>query len=254
MNRVNGMVSNEYVKADIKMAEDLANGKDIGSNVWVVYEEGLAPEIKEKVIKFPFPTKSGMKMVNFSLPEFVSKAHSYRNLTVDTSDGKYVTQPLVDMERVIKTEYQRRYPAEVAKGIVYLIASIAAQEIASQAITKSSFGKKLDKKMAKHGGLLGDLGKNKLGSKAVASAASVAIAEVISNKIDTTAWSSLPKEIQIAKLKMPKDRNVKIITAGALKTAKLKIDDKINNAIIYIRSPEAKGELKAFIINADGGK
>lgn len=249
MKRVKTMVSNQYIASDIKMAEDIANGKDSSSNIWIIYEEGVAPEIEEKHIKIPFPTKSGLKMANLTLPHFISQNHSYNSLKISTSSGSASTETLADMERVIKTEYQKRYPAEVTKAVIWMVANIAAQEATSQLINNSSFGKKLDKSMGKHGGVLGDLGKNKLASKAVSSAASVAISEVLTYPLNTTSWSTLPKEIQMAKISMPADKKVKITASNGQKIADVEIAKDVKNAIIYVRSPSLAAKAKWFVIN-----
>ncbi|MBR6355960.1 MAG: hypothetical protein IKR92_03800 [Alphaproteobacteria bacterium] len=253
MRRVKTMSSNQYLASDIKMAEDRANGKKIGSNVWVIYEEGMAPEIHKKEIRIPFPTKSGIKMAKLVLPEFVSLPHSYQFVTASTSNGSYKTQVLADMERVIKTEYQRRYPVVVTSAVLFMIANLAIQEGSSQLINKT-IGKKLDKKMSKHGGLVGKLGKNKLGSRALSSATSVAIGELLTYPLDTTTWSTLPKEIQMAKFKMPANRKIKITAAGGQVIADVKIEKKIKNAIIYVRSPAANGHTNWFVIDANKAK
>lgn len=248
MKRLETMSDNPYLKKDIEMAENVANKKEIGSHVWVIYEEGVISEVKEKRIQIPFPTKSGIKIANLVLPEFKEQPHSFTHLNAKTSDGVYKTQELADMERVIKTEYLKNYPIEVSKAVVYMIVNLALQEVAAQAVEESSFAKKLDKKMSKHGGLLGDLGKNKLGSKALASGAAVAISQV-EYKIDTEAWTSLPKEIQMARFDMPKDRIVKLSTPNGKKIADIKIEKNVNNALIYVRSPAKQAIFSTFTIN-----
>lgn len=227
LKRANSMVENPVISGDIELAEN----NQTGSNVWVFFENGLLPEIEKETIQIPFPTKSGIKMANMNLPKFKSLPNAYEYIIVKSEEQEAETKEVVDMERVMKGDFQANYPAEVATAVVWMAVNLVAQEAAAQG--------------ASH--LTGKLGGSKLGKFGAGSAAGLAVSQ-ISNPIETRTWSSLPKNIQVARIAKPKNNTLDILNNKGNKIADVKLSDDIKNAFVFVRVPSA-GAKPSVIIN-----
>lgn len=202
---------NKFVKADIRMAEDIANQKDIRPTVWVVYENGLIAEIDKQHFVIPFVINGRVKVAHMALPKMVPLASAYPEIQVQAGKKKITTQSIVDMDRVMKTEFKNRYPAEVAKAVIWMTVNLIAQEAAQRAIGDDNKG-------------WGDLAAIAIGS--------------LSNPVETRTWSSLPKDIQIARFAMPKGRKIQIFdNTGKAISPEISIAKDIKQALVFVRIP-----------------
>lgn len=203
--------NNKYIKSDIQMAENFANKKSSSPTVWVVYENGLIAEIDEQHFMIPFVINHKVKLAHMALPKMVPLAAAYPNILISRNGKNISTQTIVDMDRVMKTEFKNRYPAEVVKAVIWMTLNLLAQEAAQQAIGKENQ-------------LWGDL-------------AAVAIGSV-SNPVEKRTWSSLPKDIQIARFAMPKNRKIQILdNAGNAISQEITFDKSIKQALVVVRIP-----------------
>ncbi len=202
---------NKFVKSDIRMAENLANRKKIPETVWVVYENGLIAEIEKQHFAIPFVINDKVKLAHMALPKMVPLASAYPSLQIASGNQKISTQSIVDMDRVMKTEFKNRYPAEVAKAVVWMTLNLIAQEAAQQA-------------MGDDNKLLGDIAALAIGS--------------VSNPVETRTWSSLPKDIQIARFAMPKNRKIQLFdNTGKEISQEIEIGKDIKQALVVVRIP-----------------
>ena len=215
LKRVQGMAPhNKFIKMDIASGEKSVRGQNPPPTVWVIYENGLVADVAKSTYTIPFYIPSGVKIAQINLPKLVPLSAAYSELLI--SDGKNYTstEPLADMDRVIKTEFQQRFPMEVTKAIIWMTANLLAQEAAQQAI-----GTKKD-----HEQLLGAL-------------AAMAISQA-SNPVDTRTWTSLPKSVHIARINMPQNRTVKIYTNSHHQLSNDIVFDKdVKYALIHVRVP-----------------
>lgn len=202
---------NKFVKSDIQMAENLANHKKAPATVWVVYENGLIAEIEKQHFMIPFIINNKVKLAHMALPKMVPLASAYPNIQVVSNNKKISTVNLVDMDRVMKTEFKNRYPVEVTKAVIWMTLNLIAQEATQQA-------------MGKDNALMGNL-------------AAVAIGSV-SNPVETRTWSSLPKDIQIARFAMPKNHKIQLFDNNGKEISKeISIDKDIKQALVVVRIP-----------------
>ena len=212
LKRVKGMSpKNKYVKADIQMAQNLANGKALPPTVWVIYENGLISEVEKQHFAIPFIINDRIKLAHMALPKLVPQAEAYPNLVVVSNKQKIATESVVDMDRVMKTEFKNRYPAEVMKAVVWMTVNLLAQEAAQQAFGNDNQ-------------LMGNIAALAIGAA--------------SNPVETRTWSSLPKNIQIARFSMPKNRKIQIFNnSGQPLSEEIKLDKKIKQALVIVRVP-----------------
>lgn len=212
LKRAKSMVpDNKFIKSDIQMAENLANHKSITPTIWVVYEDGLISEIEKQHFAIPFIINGNVKLAHMALPKMVPMAAAYPSIQVSANKKMVSSQSIVDMDRVMKTEFKNRYPAEVAKAVIWMTVNLVAQEAAQQA-----------------------LGKDNQGWGAVAALAIGAV----SNPVEVRTWSSLPKNIQIARIAMPKNRKIQLFDSeGKAISQEIEIEKGINQALVYVRIP-----------------
>lgn len=201
---------NRFVKSDIQMAQDLANKKKVQDTVWVIYENGLIAEIEKQHFAIPFVIDGKILIAHMALPKMVPLSSAYPYVQASVGKNKISTQNIVDMDRVMKTEFKNRYPAEVTKAVIWMTVNLAAQ-VAIQNNAKD----------------------NQLAA-VIASAAIGAM----SNPVETRTWSSLPKDIQVARFAMPKNRKIQILdNEGKELSDEITIDKDIKQALIFVRIP-----------------
>lgn len=203
--------NNKFLKSDIQMAENLANNKKAPATVWVIYENGLIAEIEKQHFAVPFVINQRVKLAHMALPKMVPLTSAYPSIQIASNNKKISTQNIVDMDRVMKTEFKNRYPAEVAKAVMWMTLNLIAQEVAQQAIGEKN--------------------------KAWGDIAALAIGSV-SNPVETRTWSSLPKDIQIARFAMPKNHKIQIFdNTGKEISEEIEIDKDIKQALVVVRIP-----------------
>lgn len=132
--RVLGLVDgNDTVRQD---ALETAKGRLCPRNncSWFLIEHGLGPVLEERRMEITVPTlTSGLLTVSFALPALVSRAQDAPQVPFDLQlDAATLRpQPLADMDRVIQTEFRRRFPAIATRAVASAAAKAAAQKAAS---------------------------------------------------------------------------------------------------------------------------
>lgn len=193
---------NTQVKEDFELSEEILNsgGKMNKKYAWVIYENGQGMVKDEVRIDIPlFLISSKTLYTGIALPKLKARSSSYSHLNVSGED----TQLVVDMDRVMKAEFQKRLP-------------IVASEAVASAITKTLATKELQDRGGLIGGLLG------------------AAYHAATNKADVRSWSALPKNFQAVRVEID-DKPIKILSDSGNEIATVDAS-KANNAIIYVRS------------------
>lgn len=141
----------------------------------------------------------------------VPLACAYPSIQIAVNNKKISTQNIVDMDRVMKTEFKNRYPAEVTKAVIWMTLNLIAQEVTQRA-------------MGDDNKILGDIAALAIGS--------------VSNPVETRTWSSLPKNIQIARFAMPKNRKIQIFdNTGKKISQEIEISKDTKLALVVVRVP-----------------
>lgn len=199
------MQKNSDVKADLEENSDEAM-------VWLIFENGQAPILKEWRIDFPIWIFTGrLSYISVALPKLVERQKAYSYLSVKTDNNETIdTKFLSSMDRVIKTEFAKNYDAVVKRAIL----STATKAAINYTIQESA-------------------NNNGSGIAALVSVAS-AIYQVASTHADTRIWSTLPKEFQLARFKRPPNGNLNIYTPNQKLIKSVKIPDT-QNTLIYVK-------------------
>jgi hypothetical protein len=201
-----GMVpDNDYIKKDLLFADDVIAGKTkLEKQCWVIFENGLGPVKEEIRVDLPLVLVSRrVYYAGIALPRLRPGNIAYSYLTVKTDAGAYQTSQVTDMEKVVKTEFNKEFNGILIRAIASAAMKAAAQYAATN---QDSYG---------IGGAL------------------VALYSVATTAADVRIWSALPKDFQVARCPMPKDGKLGITPAGG---APFEVNiPSCGNAIVYVR-------------------
>ncbi|MBU2965974.1 hypothetical protein Q4508_05775 [Amphritea sp. 2_MG-2023] len=211
MRRVAGMnPNNRAVKTDLKVADKLRRGewskKRLSPAVWVIFENGLAPTVKETLIPIPlFLVSKKVDYAQIALPKLNHRAKAYPYLEIfDGNKSLGKTTQLADIDRVIQTEFKKEFPLKVTEAI-------------SSSLTKALIQYKAQKEGGAMGGLV------------------AALYQAATTHADTRSWSSLPKEVQLARIRKPKNNTLNISAPGFPTPLKIDLPDS-RFTVIYVKA------------------
>jgi len=205
LERVNGMIGGNPV-----IAQDLLNLRKQGrlhngaAQRWIVYESGLSPVYGEKRFSIPWFTVNAFIQVTVALPELVNRPSRSSVNGLSVGEQAIALQPFARMDRVMQTEFQKRWSATVTRAVV---------SAASKAVLQDRMGKEL--------GPLGNLA-GMLYANASASA-------------DTRAWHAMPEQWSLAKIPAKQAEDLRIPYGSGLATTLSLPADK--DVLIYIKQP-----------------
>jgi hypothetical protein len=211
MKRVAGMVPlNSFVIKDLIQAENLANFKPTGKekNVWIIYENGMVADFEEIRIDIPaFLFSNNLSFISFSMPKPKLRSQAFQNIIIN-SDGSpgIKTEILADVDSMFIAEYNRKLPA--------LIGRAAAQAITKAIMQYTAYNND-------ETGLAG---------------LAATIYNLSTSPADIRSWHTLPKNVQIAKIKNNKSDTLNIYTSEMVFLEQIKVQPD-RNTIVYIRIP-----------------
>lgn len=174
--------------ADAKVAEDFANGKISRpfNYTYLIYETGTAPVIAQRSLNLPlYIIKGNIPHVSVNFPYLEYQNSFASNLVL--SDGallKSKTELAADMDKIMRGEFNARLPLAITR----MIASAAAKAAIQYAMVSASGDGN------NWGGLLINIG--------------MSIYQSATNKADCRIWTTLPKQIKVARIKTPPDGKV----------------------------------------------
>jgi len=169
------------IAADVADAEQLANGTraTMGNVVYVVFEIGSAAIRDQFKLDLPlYIFANDVPHVAINFPYLVKTDSFAPSVTVQAGQNTAVTQRLVKMDDIIEREFKNELPTIITKSILSSAMKAAAQYFAQQA-TNNDY------------------------RWAVAIAGS--LFQSLLNDADLRTWTTLPKEISIARLPAPDD-------------------------------------------------
>ena len=197
---------NGFVKTDAKA---LASKKQ---HVWVFFENGTVGEIKPRSLA---PEILRAFNIQLTIPDVWAGTPAAPTLFVSTSDTTTQTEFLANMDSIVKTDLEKYKTRNIVSSVVFEVSKVAAA-------TAAGVGAHA---MAK---------KNEDSSDLWAIGGTLAVAAIMSAEKpwDLRSWTSLPNEVQVARVEMPKDRKIVIN-----QNYEVAIPDDIKNAAIFVRIP-----------------
>jgi hypothetical protein len=207
--RLGGIVG-EHPTLATDMA-DVASGEACPTNdcIWVIVESGLGPELQER--RFSYPILAGDQIVTAPMaipalasrydPSLASCAISHGPVTVDCVS-------IASMDRIIQTEFTKRFPGIVTRSIMSAAVKAVAQNEAG-----------------KQGGFAGLL---------LAAAVTTGLTTA-----DVRMWRSLPGDFAIARLRRNGSPSVIVEIAGQQIDIPLREDGR---QLVHVKVPVVHGK------------
>jgi hypothetical protein len=215
---------NKAISTDLKVANNLRKGawrkSKLSPTVWVIYENGLAPLVDETLIPLPLFLVSGkVDYAQIALPKLKIRAASYPYLDIFSGKKKLgQTQLLASMDRVIQTEFKKEFPYKATEAVISTLAKALIQY-----------------ELKKRGGIIGSL--------------SGIAYQAATTHADTRSWSTLPKEVQVARIRKPKNNKIQIKAPDLQMPLQITLPGN-QFSIVFIKSPQ-KGVPSYKVIGFD---
>ncbi len=230
LRRVRGMSEgNLFLEQDIALAEAWATGagsrREAEPTVWVIFENGLAPDLAQAGFNLPlFVVNARMPVKYFAVafPVLRPGRPALPRLGLSGGGALVETAPLADVGRVVGAEYNVRLPYEL---------TMAALSAAS-------------KTMLQYGAQRAAGGNTPAGQ---AASAIMAIYTAATTSADLRSWTALPTDVQVARLPRPEDGRLSIraMTGRVLREVSL---PESRFCIVHVRMPSAGAEPACAII------
>jgi len=209
---------NKTIKADFAMVEEALDGIPIKERyVWVIYENGLGPIKKEYKINIPmYMASKKVVYAGIALPKMEPREQATPYLAIFSGSREITKTSVVgDMQRVMLTEFRYSYNDILMRAVFSMLLKTYSQHEASE--KNPYFG------------------------------LATAAFQLLTTHADTRVWSALPKDFQVAKVKMPKDGRL-LLRAG-VQNMDVELDSNARHAIVYVRLPSAMSKPSVSVIN-----
>ena len=222
LRRVAGMnPNNPAVKTDLQVVNNLIRGtwrkQKLNPAVWVIFENGLGPEIEELLVPIPlFLVNDKVEYSQLALPKLKLRDQAYSHLELFAGSkplGK--TEQLASLDRVVQTEFKKEFPYKVTEAVISTIAKGAIQYEARR-----------------QGGLAGAL--------------AAGVYQAATTRADKRIWSALPKEVQVARIRPPANRKLTIKSPDLAEPLEVELPDS-QFSIVYVKA-SAPGSLPVYQI------
>ncbi len=191
-------VQNDYTHLDNIVDE---------ATVWLIYEEGLAPELNQMRIDFPaWIFTSELNYISIALPRLQERSGAFKYLEIRNNDINISkTELFSSMEGVMKTEFKVKYPSVMKRAALSTITKALMQNTA---------------KNANNGWV--DL--------------ATTLYTILSTQADTRIWTSLPKNFHVAHFKKRDLNSVDIYLPNGFKIYTVELLD-VKHSLIYVKIP-----------------
>jgi len=211
LRRVAGMSpGNAAIKTDLMVINKLRTGAwrkhKLNPAVWVIFENGEAPSIDEILVPLPlFLLNDQVDYSQIALPKLKERGTAYPYLEI-RANGKRLgkTELLASMDRVVQTEFKREFPLKVTEAI-------------ASTLTKAFIQYQVKKELGLAGSLVAGL------------------YQATTTRADTRSWTSLPKEVQVVRLRKPGGGTLELNAPGLEQPVQVELPDT-RFTVIHVRA------------------
>ena len=209
LNRALAMApNNTAVRQDV---ERLAAGTHLTPSVYLIHETGMAPYLEEFALMLPIYAGKTFSTVSIALPRQDTDKDYTPFASISGAGQSARAELLCDMDAVITQEYKNDYPGRLTRAIASATAKAAAAYAANYAARKSDNG-----------------------IVQVATLVTTTAYQFATNTADTRSWVTLPKQIGLCRIDLPKDRRVKLNVNGRQVDVDILNDGDVH--VIYLRT------------------
>ncbi|MDS1311422.1 COG3014 family protein [Marinobacter xiaoshiensis] len=217
------------LRADADLATGLASGTQslaaLPSQVWVVYENGLGPVLRESRLDVPLILLHGNQQVpayfGIALPEYAERPAIPGSIGVSDASGQVATtERISDMGKVFRTEMKERFPWVLARAVT------------------SAIGKAvLQKEAADQFGPIGQL--------------FATVLTVATTQADLRSWQALPNHWQAARIDRPDDGRLTLLGHRGEVLGNLDVPQQ-PFTLVYVKRPTAQAPATVIIMDLQG--
>jgi len=183
------------------------------SETLLIIESGFLSELDTFRTTVPFKTKRGPKVVTFVLPTLKNNGSMFNPNAVQIGDQRIPLVQVSSIEAMARRDFKDQMPGHIMRATTSALVQIAVQE---------AIQKKIDKDKQKNNNEKKSGGKKLLAAIGTAAAA----APITAGLVDTRMWNSLPSEIYMARVRLPKGEHlIAVPTPVGVRVAKVKLSE-----------------------------
>lgn len=193
---------------------DNLRAKNLNNRVWIIVENGLAPTRTDLHVGLPaWIFTNRVYYTGFSIAVLNDNPPLHAAYNIETATATVPAKILSDMDRVVRTEYQKNFRAMLTREILRTLIKTSLQAVASN--------------------------QDKNGNNTTSSLLTLgaAIYQMATTRADLREWWTLPKNYLVAALPIPPDRKLTIRPADNSPHTTTITLPPCENAIVYYRAP-----------------
>lgn len=204
-----GISRNPVVMQDLLMVERMLAGAREGVHTWVLFEAGCGPVKDEWRIDLPlFLVTEQVKYTGIALPKLRLRESGSLALSLRSTDGELgQTIEVASIDRVVQTEFGKRYPVILRRAIASAIVKTAVQAEAQQ-------------RAGNLGGFMAGL------------------LQRATTSADLRIWTGLPKEFQVARVDPPAAGALELSTPDGKRFGVVVPTDR--SSLVFVKIPSAE--------------
>jgi len=223
--RVQAMIGhNDFIDADLALATQITSGAKLPPLTFVIYETGTAPVRAEQRIDIPvFLASPDVPYFGVAFPKLNFNSQFSPGLVVQTVGHPALrTALLCDMDAVVAQEFRNDLPEVVVKTLISAGIKAAAEFAAHQ-------GTKDHENLDTITQLFG------------------LVYQYATNRADLRTWTTLPKQIQFARLPAPADHKLYLARAGVTESLEVDLPDSpVTMVLVQSTSPDGRLAIQTF--------
>lgn len=225
MERAYGMEGdNPYLKQDLQLAENRKGGAKFPDLTYVVFCTGDAPDRGQIRIDIPlFLLNDSVDYIGVNFPRLIENENYVETLNVHAAGESYETAVLADIDSMIAHEFKKNLPVIITKTLI-------------GAGTKAAIAYGLNK--ATESNAVANI---------VTRVATTAY-QVGMNQADLRAWTTLPKQIQYARLKTPESGQLTLTTPSGPSTTVSVEPGQANVVMVKSYAPGKPLDTSQFVL------
>ncbi|GAA0233469.1 COG3014 family protein [Castellaniella daejeonensis] len=198
LERAFALTKHAQVKADLASAR---RPRTLKPAVWILLENGMAASKRELRIDLPlFLVTGAVHYTGIALPIIEDGVPAYPHIAV----GRQQSQPLADMDTIIKGEFKTRFNAILVREIIRATAKTVLQ-----------------KQMNDQNPWLG---------------LAAAVAQAASTQADLRSWITLPHDFQLMQVPYPKDNVLTLTLPGIEASIDVPLPERKAPVLVYVRA------------------
>jgi hypothetical protein len=200
---------NKFILADIDMVNAIYRGEQIAPCTYVIFETGRSATFEQVRVDVPIAFNK-IAYVGAAFPRLATHDNHIPSLNVSTSTTNTTTSLVANMDSIIARDFKNEWPIILTKTLVSMVAKAAASYSANDAAQGT-----------------GEFAESFIRFITM-------ITQLAINIADTRSWTTLPKEIQVARIPTPPDRRLTVTGVTGAPVQLALVEGAVN--VVYVKS------------------